>query len=139
MKPEEPSGPVIVCDVGENLALSSEEWAVLAKGPKYCVMRGCSEEDARVEIETSILKHKWDCMGQDENETEEENMCEEDKKESERVAQLAEEMAAQTRMVYDEESNTLDARGLRVTDYTHNSRVIFPRAKLERKKTIWLS
>jgi hypothetical protein len=49
--------------------LSSEEWAVLARGPKYCVMRGCSEEDARVEIETSILKHKWDCMGEDENET----------------------------------------------------------------------
>ena len=42
---------------------------MLARGPKYCVMRGCSEEDARVEIETSILKHKWDCMGEDENET----------------------------------------------------------------------
>ena len=107
---------------------------MLARGPKYCVMRGCSEEDARVEIETSILKHKWDCMGQDENETEEENMCEEDKKESERVAQLAEEVAAQTRMVYDEESNTLDARGLRVTDYTHNSRVIFPRAQAGEKE-----
>jgi hypothetical protein len=48
--------------------------------------------------------------------------------------QLAEEMAAQTRMVYDEESNTLDARGLQVNDYTHNSRVIFPGAQAGEKE-----
>ena len=128
VKPEEPSGPVIVCDEGEELELSSEEWNVLARGPKYCVVRGCSEEDMRVEIETSILKHKWDCMGC-EGEEEEENQSEEERKESDRVAQLAEEMAAQTRMVYDSEKNTWDARGLRVTDYKHNSRVIFPKAQ----------
>ena len=40
MKPDEPSGPVIVCDEGEELSLSSEEWKVLARGPTYCVVRG---------------------------------------------------------------------------------------------------
>ena len=65
------------------------------------MVRGCKEEDAKVEIETSILKHKWDCMGQDE-EIDEANMTEEERKEEDRVAQLAEEMAAQTRMVFDE-------------------------------------
>ena len=130
MKPEEPSGPVVVCDVGEDLKLSDEVWAVLARGPKYCVVRGCNEEDARVEIETSILKHKWDCMSQESNDDEDDKlMSDEEKKEVQRCEQLAEEMAAQTRMVYDGESNTVDARGLRVTDYKHNSRVIFPKAQ----------
>ena len=32
------------------------------KGPKYCVVRGCKEEDMRVEVEKAILKHKYDCM-----------------------------------------------------------------------------
>ena len=32
-------------------------------------------------------------------------------------------------MVYDSEKETLDARGLRVTDYKHNSRVISPKAQ----------
>ena len=133
MKPEEPSGPVIVSDDGEDIELSDDEWALLARGPGYCVVRGCHEEDARVEIETSILKHKWDCMGQDDEE-EELNTSEEERKEVERVTQLAEEMAAQTRLVYDGESKTVDARGLRVTDYKHNSRVIFPKAQASEKE-----
>ena len=128
MKPEEPYGPVIVCDVGEDIELSEDAWALLARGPSYCVVRGCQEEDARVEIETSILKHKCDCMGQ-EGEEEKVDMSEEERTEGERIAQLAAEMAAQTRLVYDGESKTMDARGLRVTDYKHNSRVIFPKAQ----------
>ena len=51
------------------------------------------------------------------------------RRENERVAQLAEEMSAQTRMVYNSEEGVWDARGLRVTDYKHNSRVIFPKAQ----------
>ena len=39
------------------------------------------------------------------------SMSEEERKEVERVAKLAEEMAAQTRLVYDGERKTLDARG----------------------------
>ena len=82
MSPEEPSGPVIVCDDGEDLALSDDEWALLARGPKYCAMRGCKEEDARVEIETCILKHKWDCMSHDD---EEDDKDETNKSEEERL------------------------------------------------------
>ena len=82
----------------------------------------------KVEIETAILKHKWDSMGQD-DEPEETEITEEERRENERVAQLAEEMGAQTRMVYDSEKETLDVRGLRVTDYKHNSRVRFTKAR----------
>ena len=45
------------------------------------------------------------------------------------MAQLAEEMGAQSRMTYNSEEDTWDASGLRVTDYKHNSRVIFPKAQ----------
>ena len=126
MKPEDPSGPVVVCGEGEDLRMSSEEWQLLARGPKYCVVRGCGEEDMKVEIETAILKHKWDSMGDDDDSNDDE-CTEEERKENERVAQLAEEMGAQSRMAYNSEEDTWDARGLRVTDYRHNSRVIFPK------------
>jgi hypothetical protein len=48
--------------------------------------------------------------------------------EYERVNQLAEEMSAQARLAFDEESNTWNTGRMRVTDYKANSRVIFPRA-----------
>jgi hypothetical protein len=128
MKPEEPSGPVIVCDEGEDLQLSNEEWALLSRGPKYCMVRKCDEESMRVEVETAVLKHKWDCMSQEDT-IEEGNISDEERLENERVAQLAEEMSAQTRMVYNSEDDVWDARGLRVTDYKHNSRVIFTKAQ----------
>ena len=128
MQPEQPSGPVVVCDSGEELGLSSEEWSLLARGPKYCVVRSCSEEDMRVETETCVLKHKWDCMGR-EGDEDYELLSGEEKEEHDRVAQLAEEMAAQTRLVHNPEEGSWDARGLRVTDYKHNSRVIFPKAQ----------
>ena len=129
MKPDDPSGPVIVCDEGEELELDDGEWAFLARGPKYCIVRACEEENLRVEVETAILKHKWDCMSQEEVEDETVDISEEERRENERVAQLAEEMSAQTRMVYNSEEGVWDARGLRVTDYKHNSRVIFPKAQ----------
>ena len=89
------------------MQLTSEEWQLLARGPKYCVVRSCKEEDIRVEIETSILKHKWDCMGQECDA----NLSEEERIEQERVALLAEEMGAQQRMVYNSEDKTWDAKG----------------------------
>ena len=130
MKSEDPSGPVIVCHEGEELDLSKEEWMVLSRGPKFCMVRNCDEENMRVEVETAVLKHKWDCMSHDdEDELVEENLSEEERIKNERVAQLAEDMSAQIRMVYDSEQDKWDARGLRVTDYKHNSRVIFPKAQ----------
>ena len=52
------------------------------------------------------------------NEEEEssENMSDDERRENERVVQLAEEMRAQTRMAYNSEENVWDARGLSVTD-----------------------
>ena len=109
MKPEAPSGPVIVSLEDEDVELGSNEWSLLARGPKYCLVRGCSEEDMRVEIETCVLKHKRDCMGR-EGDEDEELLSEEAKLEHERVAQLAEEMAAQTRMVHNTDEDSWDAR-----------------------------
>ena len=48
MKKEEPSGTVVVCGEDEDLSVSSKEWQLLARGPKYCIVRGCSEEDMKV-------------------------------------------------------------------------------------------
>ena len=127
VKCDEVSGPVVVCREGEEVKMSSGEWQFLARGPKYCTVRSCKEEDMRVEVETSILKHKWDEMGR-EGDEEEEDLTPEEVLENERVALLAEEMGAQQRMVFNSKENTWDARGLRVTDYKHNSRVIFPKA-----------
>ena len=77
VKQEEPSGPVVVCGKDEDLKLNNKEWQLLARGPKYCMVRGCSEEDMKVEIETAILKHK--CMSR-EDEVSEEEYTEEEKR-----------------------------------------------------------
>ena len=53
---------------------------------------------------------------------------EEDDAEDKRVKQLAEEMAAKSRLVFDQEDKVWSASSLRVTDYKHNSKVIFPPA-----------
>ena len=82
MVQEEPSGPVVVCGEEEELEMSKMEWQLMARGPKYCVVRGCGEEDMKVEIETAILKHKWDSMGQD-DEPEETEITEEERRENE--------------------------------------------------------
>ena len=82
----------------------------------------------RVEVETAVLKHKWDCMSQ-EHTIEEGDISDEERLENERVAQLAEEISTQTRMVYNSEDGVWDASGFRVTYYKHNSRVIFPKAQ----------
>ena len=88
---------------------------VLARGPKYFVVRGCQEEDMRVEVEKTVLKHKWDCMGRKGEKEEEEHLTEEEIKENESVTRLAEEMGAQTKMVIDDKEQVWDARGMRVT------------------------
>ena len=82
-----------------------------------------------------MLKHKWDSMGREGDEECDADLSEEERIEQERVALLAEEMGAQQRMVYNSEDNTWDARGLRVTDYKHNSRVIFPKAMQGEKES----
>ena len=53
---EAASGPVVVCGENEDLEMCSEDWQLLARGPKYCMVRGCGEEDMEVELETAILK-----------------------------------------------------------------------------------
>ena len=51
-------------------------------------------------------------MGQEGEEESDANMSEEERREQERVALLAEEMGAQQRMVYNSEDKTWDAKGL---------------------------
>ena len=126
MVPAEGQGPVVVCMEGETLPISREEFLLLGCGPDYCVINGCTEEGFRCDIETAIVKEKWDRMGRDEEE--EYHANDEERKESERVAQLAEEVAAQSRQAYDSDTKTWSGAGLRVTDYKANTRVIVGRA-----------
>ena len=51
-----------------------------------------------------------------------------------RLDNLAEELAAESRSVYDEESKSVNLNKLRVTDYKKNSRVILPRAQTNSKE-----
>ena len=131
MVPEEGEGPVIVCMEGETLPMSREEFLCLELGPKYCVVRGCTEEGFKCDIETTIVKEKWDRMSRDYEGGEDNYATEEERIEADRVAQLGEEVAAQSRQAYDSDKNTWSGAGLRVTDYKANTRVILPKASLK--------
>ena len=100
--------------------MTSEEWQLLARGPKYCVVRSCKEEDIRVEIETSILKHKWDCMGQECDA----NLSEEERIEQERVAFTT----VKTR------HGMLEASGLQIISITQEESFLKP-CKVRRRAT----
>ena len=120
-------GPVLVEREGERIVLSNKECCILAKGPKFCIFKDCKSEPFRCDVETTLVKHKWDVMS---NESEEvaTDESEEDILERERVASMAEEVAAESRSHFSEKENNFNMNRRRVTDYKANSRVILPRA-----------
>ena len=75
-------GAVIVLMEGENIQLTPGERKLLAKGPKYCILKSCSDE--------AICKHKWDCLACGESNAPLLELTEE-QKETERLQELAEE------------------------------------------------
>ena len=118
MVPEESAGPVIVYMEGEELPISKEEFQLLELGPDFCVINGCSEEEAKSDIETAIVKEKWDRLSRDEKN----HTLTEEKLENDKVAKLAEEVAAQARQAYDNDTKIWTGTGLRVTDYKADTR-----------------
>ena len=124
-------GVEVVLRDGEVIKLSECEKAILARGPGYCLIKTVKREEFCCCLETAIVKHKWQCLNDDETEEGEEEipLSDEEQRESERVAALAEEMAAESRTPYDDKERTFDLRKQKVTDYKKNSRVIFPRAQ----------
>ena len=65
-------------------------------------------------VQLALLKHKWDLLN---NKEDSQDWTEEEKTEIERVTQLAEEMSAQTRLIFDEVNQVWNAGGMRDTDY----------------------
>ena len=128
-------GAVIVNMTGEEIKLTDSELKVLKRGPKYCVLKSCSEEAICCSVECCITKHKWDDMANDPDEPPlQEALTGEELAEKARLDNLAEELAAESRSVYDEESKSVNLNKLRVTDYKKNSRVILPRAQTNSKE-----
>ena len=111
-------------------------------GPKFFVMNDLVEETFEVEVESCIMKYRWELMkGEEDNKKSkdtadvafntlfEELYTEEEKIEHEEEMEMAE---AELRMIFNPSDNKLDLRRRRVTDLKGNSRVCFPR----RSKTL---
>ena len=81
---------------GEEIVLNDDEKKLLARGPKYCLLKSCSEEAMCCSIEVGICKHKWDCLphdvGEEGGQAPGELLSEEDRLENERVPQLSVEI-----------------------------------------------
>ena len=120
---------------GEVIILSDDEKKLLARGPKYCLLKSCSEEAMLpcCSIEVEICKHKWDCLflggGSEGEQAPREQLSEEDRPENEHVLQLSEEIAAEAREVFDHRNKVFNMGRKRVTDYRKNSCVILARAQ----------
>ena len=63
LKDEDIKGPVIVCGAGEKIELSDDEYKFLSLGPKFSVLKSLTEEVFDASMEESLMKYKWDCIG----------------------------------------------------------------------------
>ena len=62
LEAESIEGTVIVKLIGEKIIVSENELKQLKRGPKYCVLKSCSEEPFWCQVEVCLTKHKWGCM-----------------------------------------------------------------------------
>ena len=57
--------PIIVCGMDETIKVSEDEADLLSLGPKFCVFNDLNEETFEREVEESIIKLKWEFMGEE--------------------------------------------------------------------------
>ena len=129
--------PIIVCMEGEEILISENEAALLALGPKFCVINNLCEETFEVELESCIMKYKWESMGEEENNKKNKSksdiafevLVQETYDEEEKAELWEDEQAleAELRMVFNPDDNKLDLGRRRATDCKGNSRVHFPK------------
>jgi hypothetical protein len=110
--------------VGENASLlSSDEVAILTRGPKFSVRRVLNKERFLVELEKAYIKIRWALR---DAETEEVDLVGVNTEDLETVENLAEIEAAKSRTVFDQDELSMDLRKQRATVAKHNTRVILP-------------
>ena len=59
--------PAVVMGEGEELCLTEEEKDILRLGPKFCIYKNLCEEEFEADLEETIMKVKWDMMGEELN------------------------------------------------------------------------
>ena len=132
--PEEAIEISVVCGPEQSVIIDEDERNLLKLGPKFCILANLDEEKFENELEQTIMKVKWDCMSDDEKKRKR-SLCDiaiycvqdEDQREECRVYEEIKE--AKSRMIYDNETNSLDFSKRRTTDLKNNARVIFPKSK----------
>ena len=150
LRPQKLRDPVIVCRQGEEVLLNDDEMSVLRLGPKFCEFSNLDEVNFEIEVEQTILKYKWDSMGDEasdksngsEGKTEfvvdrsiiarrvlfEELFTREELEDMEAEEEDQLNMRdAEMRCTFDLRRGILDMRKRRATDIKGNSRVILPR------------
>ena len=68
MVKEEMDGVEIVLMEGETINLSDCERKLLMRGPGYCILKSVKEEGFCCALEECIVKHKWECLNEEEDE-----------------------------------------------------------------------
>ena len=122
-------GPVIVDD---DINLNKDEIAVLTRGPKFAIRKKLSLEQFLNNLESCLIKHRWDSKNNDLGEAETEVMTnavdEDDEEETKRIEEEGEMMEAKSRLIFDQEDMSLNFARHKATDAKLNSRVILPKA-----------
>ena len=96
------------------------------------MLKSCSEKAFCCQVEVCLTKHKWDCLGNpedDEAKTSDAQSRKEEEEDNMRLQQLADELAAESRMTFDDKTNTMNLNRKKVTDFRRNSRVVLPKAQ----------
>ena len=121
-------GPVIIEEEGKPIPFSDREKAALALGPKFCTFQEEDMEDFMTNVEICFAKYKWDKMG-DEDEDIEEDLTDEEIKEKERIDMEAAIIESEARTVFQKDGKNFDYSRKRATDIKQNTRVHLPKAR----------
>ena len=136
MMAEKEEGPVIVCEEGKILEISEEETSALALDPKFCIVKDLREEEFEVALEECISKLRWDKMGDEIKEKNQDPAMEaidavidEEQREELRQHELQREGELTTVLLGNEKTGkgTWQYSKRKVTGYKGNSRVILPK------------
>ena len=133
MIPDKKTEPVIVGGP-DRIKLSRDEKNLLGLGRKFCKSNNIDEEKMEVELEQTIVKIKWGLM-EDTRKQANKSLSDiaietiQDDGEKQDCEEYAIQEETKTRMIFDEDSMTLDFRKRKATDLKGNARVHLPKSE----------
>ena len=116
-----------------DVDLDDDERLLLQRRPEFAIYDSILDMKISEEMNLTLTKIRWDResrgLSQQEQEEEESLFTQEEKKEIMEQEERQRQEDSQSRIIFDQESNTINMGARRATDMKHNSRLIMPQPR----------